>query len=367
MKSAAHVALMAGLLLLLTGCGKAAAPLKTAEQYMAEAKKVDTPVTAAQDLFATNAPVEKWNEVFTADPGDLSNYEAFAYRQLLRGQGDTVVGEALTHAATLNKTDGWVNFLIVRRELLGLLHTKDDEEAARKTASDRIVESLAFCKEADGDNAFYDYQEAAFCGATGDLGGALRALQAGNSAPQFQHPFGPPFPRDLTDLDSLVGAMGPSFGVFFQTTPRTFMPEVHAQLRALATQYAKDPKLMAVILRAGQRQLSMTPFDLPSFSAALAFNKALWQGYGQAPEHAAARDAVLEALAAFEKPFAEQASATEILSKRLRNAEDAQLAYGAAMLAATKQAEHDLAPLRKDLDEVITANLPPLEDGETKS
>ena len=351
--------LLALLLLLSTGCGKQTIAGSTDPRAIARAaKQVDKPVTTAQSLFVSNAPIEKWEDAFAADPGDTTLYEAFIYRELLTGNAGNKVEEALTTALTAKVDDPWLRFLHARQAWLTAQRSRQDQAVALKNAADKILADFKIAEDNDRDNAFYYYQEAAFQLTNQETGKALTALSKGNAAARYQHPFGVPFPPAMRSLDELVPGMGASFGGYFQTSPRFFLTDLSGQLKQFALQYASNDQFMAEVLRCARRQLVMEPFDMVSYQAALGLNRELWQEYGIGP-HAAAAKAVITKVDAFNAPLKLYANQNDVIAKKLRTATDnPQLTFGAAMLAAMNKERKTLGPLEKDLLETIDANLP---------
>ncbi|MCG3151504.1 MAG: hypothetical protein GEEBNDBF_00777 [bacterium] len=340
----------------LTGCG--GRPQSTSPDALRrQAKQVSLPLSTTLDLFSRGAPLEDWQIAFQATPDDMELFEAFAYRQLLRGVADSNVEEALRRVAAARMDDPFVLFLQVYQMQQSALNVRADQKTRLETVAAYARDTLQKAQQRDPGNAFYPYMEATFWMVKGEMNNAWLALEQGNKATEFHHPCAAPLPRDLRKLEGLVQALGPHLGIYFQTTPRFFLTEFHKQLRSAGNSYGKDPVISHRILQAGRRQLEMLPFDLVAYQGALGLNKGLWEQQQQAGNAGAAE--VLTALAAFEKPLKEVATATDQASRKLKSAtEDPQLQYGAEMLALTLDFQANTASLHRALLNAIDQQLP---------
>lgn len=351
------VLLLIGALVLVAGAGCRRPQGTDPAALMRQAQARNLPVTTAQDLFGRHASLEEWQTAFSGNPDDLELFEAYAFKQLLMGKADSTVREALDRCISIRVEDPYLRFLRAYRVELEILGTRQDQETRLQQSAVHIRDELAKAQELQPDNAFYAYQEASYWFAAGDPATGAAALRRGNAARHYRHPYGAPFPRELASLTDLVPALGGSLGLYFQTSPRTLTVTFYNALRQTGQQHAADLGVIVPVLEAAARQLTMEPFDTLSFSNALGLNKTLWEqakqrGYGPA-------DKVIAALGPLEELNKKETGAIAAIGRQLtaRSAE-AQLEYGATMLARTLDFERAVARPREVLFKAIKQALP---------
>lgn len=345
------------LLLLVVACGGPPRGPRSADPFFSAAKKNEMAVTTGIDLFARGAPLADWQKAFQATPEDMELFEAFAYRQLLRNISDTTVEEALLRVDAARVNDPFVPFMQAYRMQLEAGRVREDQATRLEDFAASIRDELALAEQRDPDNAFYYYQEATFWFSKGDMPSAWSALDKGNSAKVYRHPFASPLPRELESLEDLPTLMGTNMGVYFQSTPRMFLVQVHGQFQKVGTAHASDAVASRRVLLAARRQLELIPFDLPSYQAAIGLNKTVWKqqkdaGYGGA-------DAVLAALTAFDEPIKENVQASETAAREMKKGVDEPtLRYAAQMLAQTLTFRDATLSAHQRLLAAIDENLP---------